>query len=181
MNVNQKQLANILGITDRRVRQLREEGFFSFAESGKKYNLEKCVQEYIEYKIKTETNKGTSIDVEKERAEHEQIKKNISGLKLRKLKKELHEASDVELFLNEMLINFRNRLISIPAKVAVQVLGESDINRIISLLQKEMTETLEELSEYDPDKVNREKIQNYGDDEEVDKEEEEFCEEGDDE
>ena len=169
MNVNQKQLANILGITDRRVRQLREEGFFSFAEGGKKYNLEKCVQEYIEYKIKTETNRGTSIDVEKEKAEHEQIKKNISKLKLRKLKKELHEASDVELFLSEMLVNFRNRLLSIPNKVAVQVLGEQDINRIISLLNKEMIETLEELSEYDPDKVNQEKdIYEYdeGDDEE---------------
>lgn len=170
MNVNQKQLANILGITDRRVRQLREEGFFSFAEGGKKYNLEKCVQEYIEYKIKTETNRGTSIDVEKEKAEHEQIKKNISKLKLRKLKKELHEASDVELFLSEMLVNFKNRLLSIPNKVAVQVLGEQDINRIISLLNKEMIETLEELSEYDPDKVNQEKdIYEYddeGDDEE---------------
>ncbi len=87
MNVNQKELATILGITSRRVRQLREEGFFSFAENGKKYSLEKCVQEYIEYKVKAETNSGTSIDVEREKAEHEQIKKNISKLKLRKLKK----------------------------------------------------------------------------------------------
>lgn len=173
MNVNQKQLANILGITDRRVRQLREEGFFSFAESGKKYNLEKCVQEYIEYKIKTETDRGTSIDVEKEKAEHESIKKNISKLKLRKLKKELHEASNVEMFLNEMLINFRNRLLSIPSKVAVQVLGEQDINRIISLLNKEMIETLEELSEYDPDKVNNEKYINYEDDEYEEEEDDE--------
>ncbi|MBZ9691615.1 DNA-packaging protein [Clostridium sp. M14] len=162
MNVNQKELANILGITSRRVRQLREEGFFSFAENGKKYSLEKCVQEYIEYKVKAETNTGTSIDREKEQAEHEQIKKNISKLKLRKLKKELHEASDVELFLSEMLINFRNRVLSIPSKVAVQILGEEDINRIIEILQKEMYETLEELSEYNPDKINREK--NYDSD-----------------
>lgn len=170
MNVNQKQLANILGITDRRVRQLREEGFFSFAEGGKKYNLEKCVQEFIEYKIKTETNKGTSIDVEKEKAEHERIKKNISKLRLRKLKKELHEASDVELFLNEMLVNFRNRLLSIPNKLAVQVLGEEDINRVIELMNKEMIETLEELSEYDPDKVNQEKLSSYEDDDDYEEE-----------
>ncbi|MDU4852843.1 MAG: DNA-packaging protein [Clostridioides difficile] len=165
MNVNQKELATILGITSRRVRQLREEGFFSFAENGKKYSLEKCVQEYIEYKVKAETNSGTSIDVEREKAEHEQIKKNISKLKLRKLKKELHEASDVELFLNEMLINFRNRLLSIPSKVAVQILGEEDVNRIIEILQKEMYETLDELSEYNPDEINREKNYDYEDDE----------------
>lgn len=165
MNVNQKELATILGITSRRVRQLREEGFFSFAENGKKYSLEKCVQEYIEYKVKAETNSGTSIDVEREKAEHEQIKKNISKLKLRKLKKELHEASDVELFLSEMLINFRNRLLSIPSKVAVQILGEEDVNKIIEILQKEMYETLDELSEYNPDEINREKNYDYEDDE----------------
>lgn len=165
MNVNQKELATMLGITSRRVRQLREEGFFSFAENGKKYSLEKCVQEYIEYKVKAETNSGTSIDVEREKAEHEQIKKNISKLKLRKLKKELHEASDVELFLSEMLINFRNRLLSIPSKVAVQILGEEDVNRIIEILQKEMYETLDELSEYNPDEINREKNYDYEDDE----------------
>ena len=165
MNVNQKELATILGITSRRVRQLREEGFFSFAENGKKYSLEKCVQEYIEYKVKAETNSGTSIDVEREKAEHEQIKKNISKLKLRKLKKELHEASDVEFFLSEMLINFRNRLLSIPSKVAVQILGEEDVNRIIEILQKEMYETLDELSEYNPDEINREKNYDYEDDE----------------
>ncbi len=170
MNVNQKELANILGITSRRVRQLREEGFFSFTENGKKYSLEKCVQEYIEYKVKAETNTGTSIDREKEQAEHEQIKKNISKLKLRKLKKELHEASDVELFLSEMLINFRNRLVSIPSKIAVQILGEEDINRIIEILQKEMYETLEELSEYNPDKINREK--NYDSDEDYEEDDE---------
>ncbi|KAI3350778.1 hypothetical protein [Clostridium botulinum] len=170
MNVNQKELANILGITSRRVRQLREEGFFSFAENGKKYSLEKCVQEYIEYKVKAETNTGTSIDREKEQAEHEQIKKNISKLKLRKLKKELHEASDVELFLSEMLINFRNRVLSIPSKIAVQILGEEDINRIIEILQKEMYETLEELSEYNPDKINREK--NYDSDEDYEEDDE---------
>ncbi|CAI3712442.1 Phage DNA packaging protein, Nu1 subunit of terminase [Clostridium neonatale] len=172
MNVNQKELGNILGITSRRVRQLREEGFFSFAENGKKYNLEKCVQEYIDYKIKLET-KGISIDVEKEKAEHEMIKKNISKLKLRKLKKELHEASDVEMFLSEMLVNFRNRLLSIPNKLAVQVLGEQDINRIIALMNKEMLETLEELSGYDPDKINREENINEDEEEEEDDEDEE--------
>ena len=81
MNVNQKELASILGITSRRVRQLREEGFFSFAENGKKYSLEKCVQEYIEYKVKAETNLGTSIDIEKERAERRnEEKKKVEDL-----------------------------------------------------------------------------------------------------
>ena len=55
MLVNQKQLAKILGITARRVRDLKEEGFFENAEGGMRYALEKCVPEYIEYKVNAET------------------------------------------------------------------------------------------------------------------------------
>lgn len=53
MEVNQKELANILGITTRRVRQLRdEEKIFKYSdESGsKKYDLKKRVQNYIQFK-----------------------------------------------------------------------------------------------------------------------------------
>lgn len=165
MEVNQTQLANILGITGRRVRQLKEEGLFQQQEKGKKYDLAACVQEYIMYKVKTEMGKGASKDVNVIRAEHEVVKKDISKLKLRKLRKELHEAKDVERFLGNMLVNFKNKLLSIPSKIAVQIIGEEDVNRITELLKREMIEALEELSEYDPDEIN-------GDDE-IDEQEEE--------
>jgi len=165
VEVNQTQLANILGITGRRVRQLKEEGLFQQQEKGKKYDLEACVQEYIMYKVKAEMGKGASKDVNVIKAEHESIKKDISKLKLRKMKKELHEAKDVEYFLGNMLVNFKNKLLSVPSKVAVQIIGEEDVNRITELLKREMIEALEELSEYDPDEIN-------GDDE-IDEQEEE--------
>ncbi|PXV87349.1 hypothetical protein C8E03_110110 [Lachnotalea glycerini] len=170
MIVNQKQLANMLGITDRRVRQLREEGLFNFAENGRGYCLEKCIPEYIDFKIKAEVGTGTLVIKEKEQAEHERIKKKISKLKLRKLKKELHEATDVEFFLSEMLINFKNRLMSIPSKIAIQMVGEEDINKITEILNYEMLETLEELSEYDPDVINNDNNMDYDDEEPEDEE-----------
>lgn len=150
MEVNQKQLASIIGITDRRVRQLREEGFFSFAENGKKYCLEKCVQEYIEYKVKTEVKSNTSvIDKEKEQAEHERIKKEISKLKLRKMKGELYEAKLIDLYFSDLIVNFRNKLLSIPNKVAISLVGEKDINNIVKILNTEIISSIEELSNYD--------------------------------
>lgn len=172
MEVNQKTLSQVLGISTRRVRQLREEGLFPFIENTKKYSLEKCVQEYIDFKVNAETANGTSISREKEQAEHERIKKNISALKLRKLKNEVHEAADVEMYWNDMLINFRNRLSALPAKLAPQIVGENDMQIILEFLTKEIRETLEELSEYNPDELNRNDIF-Y--DEEV--EEEADCEE----
>ena len=156
MEVNQKELAKILGVTSRRVRQLRELGFFTLTENEKKYKLEICVQEYIEYKVKEEAGGGTFLNKEKEQAEHEKIKKEISKLKLRRLRRELHEAKYVELFLTEMLVNFKNSLLSIPSKIAVKIQGEEDINKIVELLREAMWEAIEELIEYDPNKIDKE-------------------------
>ena len=82
------------------------------------------------------------------------MKKQISLLKLRKLRRELHEAADVEAFMSDMLIRFKNRLLSVPAKLAKQVAGEEDINQIIQIIKKELLSALEELSEYDPDEID---------------------------
>lgn len=171
--VNQKQLAKILGISDRRIRQLKEEGMFCQEEGEKRYTLEKCVQEYIEYKEKAEMGKGGSRSKEEVQAEHEEIKKQISILKLRKLRRELHEAADVEMFLSDMLIRFKNRLLNVPEKLAISIAGETDINEVILIIEKEMFSVLEELSEYDPDAIDKElelEVKEEGEDE---KEEEE--------
>lgn len=172
--VNQKTLAAALGISSRQVRNLREQGMFEFVSGTKKYDLTKCVSEYIEFKVKAEIGSGTSIVKEKEQAEHERLKKEITKIKLRKLRKEVHEAADVEAFLNGMLLNFRARLLSVPGKVAPQILGLSDINAIIKILDDEMIQTLEELSEYDPDIVNGENGTDIIDDEDDNEDQEEF-------
>lgn len=175
MDVNQKELAAILGVSDRRIRQLKNEfGLFSAENSTsgskKRYKLEKCVPEYINYKIEAEAQQGTTVSREKEQAEHEQIKKNISILKLRKLRGQLHEAEDVENFLTDMLIGFRNHLLSMPQKIAPLIIGEDDIKNVIKIIEKEITEALAELSEYDPLKIDKTDITDLLEDEEEDEE-----------
>ena len=171
MDVNQKELAKIIGVTDRRVRQLQNEyGLFEKGRTeGKKtknYCLEKCVPEYINYRLDAEAKQGTFVIKEKAQAEHEQIKKKISILKLRKLKKELHEADDVEEFLTNMLMNFKSRILAVPQKVAPLVISENDINKIIDILEKEMFAALDELAEYDPMQIDKERQDTLLDDEE---------------
>ena len=101
-----------------------------------------------------ETGRRASISKEEVQAEHEEVKKQISLLKLRRLRRELHEASDVEAFLTDMLLRFKNRLLSVPSRLAMQIAGESDINEIIQIIKKELGAVLEELSEYDPDEID---------------------------
>ena len=96
MIVNQKQLAQCLGISTRQVRNLRQEGMFQTVNGDRGYILETCIQEYINFKINAEMGRSASISKEEVQAQHEEVKKQISLLKLRKMRRELHEAADVE-------------------------------------------------------------------------------------
>lgn len=154
MNVNQKELAQCLGISTRQVRNLKSEGLFIQAAGGKGYNLENCIQEYITFKVNAETGRSALISKERIQAKHEEVKRQISILKLRKLRRELHEAADVEAFLTDMLLRFRKRILSLPAKMAMQIAGETDINIVIQMLTEGLVEALEELSEYNPDEID---------------------------
>ncbi len=174
MEVSQKQLSQCLGISTRRIRQLREEGVFQ-RKDGKAtgYNLERCVQEYIDYKVNAEMGRSASISKEEVQAQHEEVKKQISLLKLRKMRRELHEAADVEGFLSDMLLKFRNRLLAVSPRVAMKAVGETDLTRLTETIQREMLAALEELSEYDPDEIDGIVIQDYEDEEEELEDEEE--------
>lgn len=156
MTTNQKELAAILGVTARHLRDLKKDyGLFADGMEGKRYILERCVPEYIDFKLEKTEGYSARIDKEREQAEHERVKKHISELKLRRLKYELHEASDVELFLSDMLAAFRSRLLALPQKVAPLIVGEDDTNEIIKILEKETVEVLQELKDYDPMAIDR--------------------------
>ncbi|MDO5391017.1 MAG: DNA-packaging protein [Eubacteriales bacterium] len=165
MVVNQKQLSRILGITDRRVRQLKESGVFENSSEGRGYELEKCVPEYIDYKVKAETGRSTNADIEEARLKHEDVKRKISELKLRRMRRELHEAADVEIFLSQMLSDFRNTLLSIPQRVSLELVGENDPLEISKVLEREMLLTLDTLSEYDPQRIDEGDVTDDYDDE----------------
>jgi hypothetical protein len=180
MEVSLKQLAAILHLSERRVRQLRDEQGILAPEPGtgsnskaKKYRLEKCVPEYIDFKITGAAEGGNTVVREKEQAEHEWIKKKISEIKLRRLKRELHESKDIEEFLSEMLVSFRARLITIPQKLAPLVIAEPVINKVRDMIESEIFEAIEELSGYDPlkiDKVGSVAVADFDDDEEEEEE-----------
>lgn len=127
---------------------------FQTVKGNRGYVLETCVQEYINFKVNAEMGRSSQISIAKARADHEVVKKNISVMKLRRLRRELHEAADVEAFLSDMLARFKNRLLSMPVKMAMQVSGENDLNRIIEVLNNDIQEALEELSEYNPDEID---------------------------
>ena len=177
MDVTLKALSGILGISGRQIGRLRaEQGILepvsSTGRGGKKlYRLEQCVPQYINFKVAGVTEGGGGLIREREQAEHERIKKKISEIKLRRLKRELHESTDVEEFLTNMLVAFRARLITIPQKLAPLVIAEADVNHVRDMIESEIFQAIDELAEYDPLKIDKADSLNDDDTDEDDDEE----------
>lgn len=155
MTVNQKELAECLGVSPRNIRDIsRDFGIFEKNESGK-YELSTCVKEYIEYKLDLDSSRAKGLNLEVLKARHEEIKIQMSLEKLREYKAETHRSEDVEEFLSNMLVSFKNKLSTLPSKLAMEIMGETDTNVAIKKVEEEIDIALNELSGYDPNKISR--------------------------
>lgn len=155
MTVNQKELAECLGVEPRTIRDLTKKcGIFERNESGK-YELSTCIKEYIEYKLDLDSSRAKGLNLEALKARHEEIKIQMSLEKLREYKAETHRSEDVEEFLSNMLVSFKNKLSTLPSKLAMEIMGETDTNVAIKKVEEEIDIALNELSGYDPNKISR--------------------------
>lgn len=137
-----KAVAQWLGLTERRIRQMRDAGIIREAKPGL-YDMKPTVQAYLAY---LRNNTG---DLNQQRAELTKTKKELAKLELDERKGDLHRTEDVEQALTTMLMNFRTKIMSMPAKLAKTLAGMSDNAEIYDLLKKETDEALDELSDYD--------------------------------
>lgn len=153
LTVSAAVLGNIFGVTDRRIRQMAEEGIIVRAAKGR-YNLVDSLKNYIlSLKLAVDSNDSDNPDgelnFEEEKALHERVKRHISEMKLQTMKGELHKADDVRHVMTDMLSSFKIRMMNIPAKVA-PVLEDRDAGYIKERLTSEVTEALNELKDYNP-------------------------------
>lgn len=131
-----------MGLTERRIRQMRDAGIIRETKPGL-YDMKPTVQAYLAY---LRNNTG---DLNQQRAELTKTKKELAKLELDEHKGDLHRTEDIEQALTTMLMNFRTKVMSMPAKLAKTLAGMSDNAEIYDLLKKETDEALDELSDYD--------------------------------
>ncbi|WMJ88876.1 hypothetical protein [Anaerocolumna sp. MB42-C2] len=152
VTVSASVLSEIMGVGDRRVRMLADEGILVRAAKGR-YNLKESIKNYI-LTIKIAADNGEDPDkeltLEEIKAQHEKVKMHMSQLKLSLMQGELHKSSDVELVMKDMLSSFRARMLNLPSKVAPLLVMRDNADWIRESLTKEVIEVLNELKDYDP-------------------------------
>lgn len=153
MTVSVGVMANIFSLSERRVRQMAEEGIVVRASKGR-YKLVESLKNYtLALKLSAEganvDNPDGEINIDEEKALHERIKRHISELNLHVMMGSLHKAEDVERVMMDMLASFKTRIMNIPSKVA-PALENRDTAYIKDRLMKEVLEVLNELKDYNP-------------------------------
>ena len=143
-----KQVARFLDITERRVRQLRDEGIILELRPGL-YDLIDTNHRYINYLRNRNPDNGERIDYNTERAKLVKAKRENEEYDLRLKRRELHTSEEIEQVMTTMLINFKSRLSAIPSKLAPILSKKKDTAEIASLIKQQVDEALIELSDFE--------------------------------
>lgn len=169
VTVSSKVLANLFGLTPRRIRQLENEGVIKKVARGK-YSLQDNIKSYITY-IKTssdlkenKTEEG-KIDYDEEHALLERRKREKIELELAAMRGTMHFSEDVQRVMDDMLSNFRAKILALPSRVSPRLMGIDAIADIQEILQSEVLDVLNELSKYNPNDFYSEKYVDVIDDE----------------
>lgn len=140
-------VAKWLDISERRVRQLRDQKILVEARPGL-YSLIDCVHRYIAY-LRGDEADSAALDYTQERALLVKAKREREELELRQQKGELHEAEQIRSVVTDMLMRFKSRLMAIPAKQSPILSKKTDQTEIFSILKAATDEALLELADFD--------------------------------
>lgn len=153
--VTAKQLGELLGVGERMVRHLAEEGV-AIRQSTGKYLLLESAHNYISL-LKAQKNglnggirsEDTEYDLREEQAAHEHLKKQITEIKLMLVKGQVHKAEDVASVMTDIFAKIKSKLEAMPAKLARKLEGKGR-TQIQQVLKDEVSNALLELSSYNP-------------------------------
>lgn len=165
--VSVKELAMILGLSVRRVHQLRENGLITKTGRGC-FNLVDAVHAYIEHSAaiaaekkaaatdETVTEKRTAdIELKKKRAtktdvdaESKRLDNELKRLRLQEMRNQLCPYKAFEFIFSEHCIAVKQRMLAMPGRLAVDVHAAQSPSECAEIIKKQVHEALNELSEY---------------------------------
>src|SRR6516164_3142568 len=152
--IDTSQLAKLVDTSPRWEQKLTNDGILNRARDADgaelrgRYNL-LAVRDYCRY-LKSLARLDDASEARHQALRNEKLaaKTEMAHMNLAERKGELHDARDVEFIMNNMLTYFKQRVLSIPSRVARLCVGKP-FREIFDLLMIEIELCLRELSGYD--------------------------------
>lgn len=135
---NQKDLAKVLRLTDRRVRDLVKTGVLP-GTTAAGYDLMTAVPAYIDFL------RRDAGDLKAERTRVAKLKADLLALDYDVRRKELVPWSEIEPALFKSSRTCRDQLLNIPSRLAGVCAAATDQDKVFELIDREVRQTLEAL------------------------------------
>lgn len=153
-------VAEYIGVSDRRVRQLVDEGLFTPERRGKllKFDLIDTVRTYIEW-LRDRAAQREEPDLElaeqklQAEVDYKRAKAAEEELMLDELRLNMHRSEDVEECIEEIVYTIRSEIVALPGRVAIDVARTETAAEAEKVIRLECNNLLEDLADfrYDPD------------------------------
>lgn len=148
--VSTTELACVLGITGRRIRQLAEDGQLVKLSQGR-FNLCDSVQRYIAAQGKdTQSEEDKKFEKARRSADVtlKASKAQIAKMEADELRGKMHRSEDVAAMTEDLLYTIRGALIALPGRLAVDVAAASTAAEAAEIIRKEVHVAMRSLSNY---------------------------------
>jgi len=152
-------LAEFLNLGDRRIQSLVKEGM-PRAKKGA-YNFLECVRWYVRYlqeRIRSralpddgEDSTGPVSSAAATRHKLLGIEAELKTLELAERREQLVSIDKVEKDFASLAMEIKTRILSLPPRLAAEVLGERDLAIAQTKIDRSLKGALESLAQYDPD------------------------------
>jgi hypothetical protein len=146
---NVKAVAQFLDLSERRIRQLKDSGIIEeYKTMTGLYDLRATTHKYINYLRRRNPESEENIDYNTERAKLVRAKRKDMEYDLGLKERQLHTSVDVEIAMTSMLVNFKSRLMAVPAKLSPLLSKKTDKAEIHRILKDAIDEALDVLSDF---------------------------------
>ena len=153
-------IAQVFGITTRRVQQLFKEDVIpgERRNNALRFDLQETCKAYIQHlRDEAAAKNPTEQSLEKQRLEEDvrlkRAKAEEAELELDELRGNLHRSSDVEEAINGLVYSVRSNLTALPGRLAKDAYGAKSEAEVSQIVKREIELIMRDLSNYlyDPD------------------------------
>ena len=153
--VNSTEMAVVLGVTARRVRQLVQDGVLT-SDNGQ-LPLAESVARYIAF-ISRDTKSAQERELDSQRKKAEvalkMSKAKKAKMEIDELEGTMHRAEDVQAFTSDLIYTIRSSLMALPGRLAMDAAAAQTPADASACIKREVYKVMRELSQYkyDPEK-----------------------------
>lgn len=154
------ELAGLIGVTERRIQQIEQEGVIK--SEPKKNNKDKREYEFVRtiiniakyYREKSDSRRSHENEgLTNIRLQREEAKLKTELLELAELEKDLHRTADFQRLVGLVFSRLRINLLAMPMSVAPLLRDEMHINQKAKIIEERIYKALEEIANMDIEKA----------------------------